>query len=193
MGATCQSCGQPIDPAQEVCATCLPLRGGAIFSGEGTLTAEVVGLGSVGGDPPVAERIAHVRAMLAAITTPSPTQPDRDAMVHQLHDVYVRLQSMRDACLKKVPADQVDAAINADRQIRFAMDLGNAVKHGTPLKQSPRSGHQPAFGNRNVTRMDGMWTFHETVLFDGQAHPGVAIAQAALAAWEQLARRWGLV
>lgn len=205
MRVACLACGEPFEgvDATQVLNQKLPCS----HCGEQTYKIDLlvqetiagaddrVSVGvSASGDLTAADRLKHVRNSLDTLNDISSADLNWIAVArHKLHDAYVNLWAMREACINEgVALSTVDRAIDGDLDVEYAIDLGNAAKHGTPLRRV-RSGKQPAFGDFQAT-MDGeMWWIDETVLFDGQPRSGVTVARAALGGWERNLHTWGLI
>ena len=204
MGVACLACGEHFEGEEGTqvvnqklpCSHCgEPTYKIDLLVYEGIAVADdrfSVGASSSGGLT-VADRLKHVRNSLDTLNDISTADPNWVAVArHKLHDVYVNLWAMREACINEgVAQSTVDRAIDGDVEVEYAIDLGNAAKHGTPLRRV-RSGKQPAFGDFQGI-MDGeMWRIDETVVFDGQSRSGVAVARVALGSWERNLHAWGL-
>ena len=205
---SCGSCGSPMDPIVATdskrgpCAKCGGI-GIAIAIGiaeEIDIASELeVGYGPADHERDAARRWRDADAEVRALEQPL-TNDDRDAIhdaQRRLHAVFVDLWSLRETLIDEhsVPRQQVDAVISGSPSvIALGHDLGNVAKHGSPLA-SPRSGHQPTFGQPLALRpgSGGAPMFQLNVEYDGRTVNGVNIARQVIDEWRRWMAGWGVL
>ena len=108
-----------------------------------------VGASSSGGLT-VADRLKHVRNSLDTLNDISTADPNWVAVArHKLHDVYVNLWAMREACINEgVAQSTVDRAIDGDVEVEYAIDLGNAQSTERRCGESGPGSNQPSVISR---------------------------------------------
>lgn len=115
---------------------------------------------------------------------------------HRLCAVFVELWSLRETLIERhgINGQAVDGVINqSPTVIALAHDLGNIVKHGSPLKTPPRTGHQPRFGAPKARCADGVCMFRLDVEYGGVTVDAMHVARQAIDEWGRHLTSWGVI
>ncbi len=116
----------------------------------------------------------------------------------RLCSFWVQAYHLKDALKDAAPALRLDPkdienAIKNDPCLALLADLANQDKHQT-LSQPPKSGCVPVIGKasgQDVTPQG--WTLKVPIEHKGSALDGLDVARAAVAAWREKLKGWGLI